>query len=271
MRPSGRARSSSAATSARASAACAGRRTGAGACCRRARAARQQRLGVRPGAGVSVSWSITGSAKPAATSMSPRSCMSMKPGVGAGQPSRAIELAQLAQRARAEAREHHEAVDREQRVPAREQRRRIGHARAASCWPRRAGAPRADRPHRPRPRRCFAPPAPQRPPRPLEAMRAARAARRRRARRRCAAPSDRRARAAPSPPPVPAHQSTTRAGCRRMTARRSAMRRATSPCSQGAVGCRRQRARSAGVEPRPDRSAPAPRRCVALGHGGAVY
>ena len=51
--------------------------------------------------------------------------MSMKPGVGAGQPQRRIELAQLAQRARAEAREHDEAVDREQRMPAREQRRRI--------------------------------------------------------------------------------------------------------------------------------------------------
>ena len=41
---------------------------------------------------------------------------------------------------RAQAREHHEAVDREQPLPAREQRRRVGRPHAASCWPRPAAA-----------------------------------------------------------------------------------------------------------------------------------
>ena len=113
---------------ARASAACAARRARAGRRCRQLAQFGQQRR--RPSAQLSVScsWSITGSAKPASTSMSPRSCMSTNGACGAGQPCLGVERAQAVERAGAQRREHQEAVDRERAMPGREHRLRVDRA-----------------------------------------------------------------------------------------------------------------------------------------------
>ena len=83
--------------------------------------------------------------------------MSTKAGVGAGQPSRSVQRAQFAQRAGAEAREHHEAVDRNSALPALDQRASGRRPRAASCWPRPAARRRRDLAVSAAPRRRRAP------------------------------------------------------------------------------------------------------------------
>ena len=95
--------------------------------------------------------------------------------------------------------------------------------------------------------------------------RCARAARRR-ARPRRAAPSDRRRSSTLGAGAEDGSTSrATRSGCSRMIASRSAMRRATSPCSHGGVGCARQAAQRA-PRPRRDRDGRAAA-SVGLGHG----
>ena len=167
---------------------------GAGQPCRRARpsGAAPSRGRAAPGSGRGAGWrpssrssassrpasaqvsvmrsmSITGSAKPPATSMSPQSCMSVNCGPGGGQPERRVERLQLAQRVRPEAGEHQEAVDGERAVPLGQQRLRDRRSACRTmlahsiCTPP-SGTPAANSaPGAPAlpPRRGQAPPAPR--------------------------------------------------------------------------------------------------------------
>ena len=187
--------------------------------------------------------------------------MSTKPGVGVGQPQLGVELAQLAQRAGAEAGEHRDPVDLEQRMPAREQRRRIDDEVQRHVGPDQLGAADLvvarrlvddDRGARA-----------GRPPRPARGGAAARRPRRigldRDPRRR----ADRRRAAARRRRPGPATSRRSGAGVARIGPSRSTRRRATSPCSQGGAAARRRRA-SAAPAAMPSTSRPVPRSIVAM-------
>ena len=168
------------------------------------------------------------------------------------------------QRARAEAREHHEAVDREQAMPALRTAPADRRPRAASCWPRRVAPRPIVRVDRDLGRRA---PAPRRarPPRPRRGGRDCARGAPDRVRRRGARLSDRRARSTSEPAPRrPTNRSPAPAAAGSI-ARRSPMRRATSPCSQGGARLPRQAAQ-APPSSRSDRAAER-QRASGCGHG----
>ena len=99
---------------------------------RAARPARPRRVGQ---VSTMRSMSITGSAKPAATSMSPQSCMSVNSWLAGGQPKRCVQRAQFAQGVGPEAGEHQEAVGRHQRGASARSAPADRPPCAAPCWP----------------------------------------------------------------------------------------------------------------------------------------
>ena len=191
---------------------------------------------------VIVSWSSTGPAKPASTSMSPRSCMSMKAGVGVGQPLAAYS----SRNSRSVPGPRHDRTA----TPSTSSRRcqRANSAGGSTI-------------------RCSAMLAQTSCARPISASLALSSAtvdrvapndhhgRRSAARRRAAhvasgstairSARGYAARTTSSPPPGPGHHSTMRRGSMRIGARRSSRRRAISPCSQGSASARARRASAA--------------------------
>ena len=190
--------------------------------------------------------------------------MSTNAAPGSPQPCSPVQRVQFAQAARAEAGKHREAVGRERALPARQQRRRVGHGvqhhvgPQQSCSAGRHGIGVGVEPHLVVALR----PAPGGPPRRARRAAAARGERRRSVRRRCAARAGRPRRAAPRRRPRgPTSRRSPRAAALTI-ARRSRMRRATSACSQGGSAARARRRNAAS-------SAAASSRTRGLGAGRA--